>query len=235
MAMLLSAVVSAACGSANPFRQYEYEEDLYLSLDGSATLYVNASVPALNALRGTAFDTGRRVDRAAIRQYYSSPDSHVNWVRTSRRSGRSFVHLRIEVDDVNRLSQAKPFAWSSYQFSQEGDRFVYRQTVGSSASGAARSDWSGREPVAFRLHLPSKITFHDNGGELRRGNILAWEQPLGDRLRGVPLVMEARMETQSILYRTLYLFGATFVAAAAAFVIAIWWIVRRGGRNAAAL
>src|SRR5579872_2282608 len=60
-AVLLSAVLSAACGAANPFRQYEYEEDLYLSLDGSATLYVNSSIAALNALRGTAFDTGRRL------------------------------------------------------------------------------------------------------------------------------------------------------------------------------
>jgi hypothetical protein len=41
-----------ACGT-NLFRQYEYEEDMFLSLDGSATITVSASIPALNALRGT--------------------------------------------------------------------------------------------------------------------------------------------------------------------------------------
>ena len=47
-----------ACGGAAAlFRQYEYEEEMYLSLDGTATVYVNSSMAALNALRGTSFDT----------------------------------------------------------------------------------------------------------------------------------------------------------------------------------
>ena len=37
------------------------------------------------------------------------------------------------------------------------------------------------------------------------------------------------METQSILYRTLWLFGATFLAVAVAFVLVIWWVLKRGG------
>jgi hypothetical protein len=39
--------------------------------------------------------------------------------------------------------------------------------------------------------------------------------------------IEVRMETQSILYRTLWLFGATFLAVAAAFAVVIGWILRR--------
>ena len=39
------------------------------------------------------------------------------------------------------------------------------------------------------------------------------------------------METQSILYRTVALFGATFVAVAMTFTIVIWWILRRGARE----
>ena len=37
------------------------------------------------------------------------------------------------------------------------------------------------------------------------------------------------METQSILYRTLWLFGATFVAVAVAFALVIGWVLKRGG------
>jgi hypothetical protein len=55
-----------------------------------------------------------------------------------------------------------------------------------------------------------------------------WEQPLTDRLRGVPLELEARMQPQSILYRTLWLFGLTFIAVAVVFVLIIWWVLRRG-------
>jgi hypothetical protein len=36
------------------------------------------------------------------------------------------------------------------------------------------------------------------------------------------------MQSQSILYTTLWLFGLTFIAVALAFVTVIWWIVRRG-------
>ena len=35
------------------------------------------------------------------------------------------------------------------------------------------------------------------------------------------------METESILYRTLWLFGITGLAVAATFVVLLWWIVRR--------
>jgi len=235
LVLLAIALASGACGGTSLFRQYEYEEDSYVSLDGSATVYVNGSVAALDALRGAAFNTNpaARVDRDAIRAFYSSPVTHVTWVRESRRSGRRFVHVRLEVDDITRLSTAAPFAWSSYTFRREGDEYVYQQTLGAAANQQVGNvGWTGRELVAFRLHLPSKITYHPKEIDIRRGNILVWEQPLADRLHGAPLTLDARMETQSILYRTLWLFGATFVAVVVAFVGVIWWVLRRGPRHA---
>ena len=75
--------------------------------------------------------------------------------------------------------------------------------------------WNGGEIAAFRLHLPSRVVYHNTDG-VQRGNILSWEQPLSERLRGAPLALDARMETASILYSTLLLFGAERRAAAAA-------------------
>ena len=78
-------------------------------------------------------------------------------------------------------------------------------------------NWDGSELVAFKLHLPSKITFHnvrrlaDNSpGEFERGNILTWEQRLADRRAGTPIDIQVHMERESILYRTLWLFGGSF-------------------------
>ena len=234
-AIVTTSLAAAGCSrAAGFFRQYEYEEEMYLSLDGTATVYVNASIPALNALRGTSFDASpaARVDRAGVRAYFSSPQTHVAWVRTSRRNGRRFVHVRVEVDDVRRLGEAAPFAWSRYGLQPRAELMQYLQNVGAPAGKAVGNvGWTGRELVAFRLHLPSKIAWHNTGTDVRRGNILVWEQPLRDRLNGVPLAMEARMETQSILYRTLWLFGMTFVAVAAAFAAVIWWVLRRGGAS----
>src|SRR6476659_5821294 len=94
-------VALAGCRTLLP-QQYEYEEELYLALDGSATLYVNGSVPALIALRGLPLDPNPRepVDRRRVRELYESPVTRVTRVSTSRRGGRRFVHLRIDVSDV---------------------------------------------------------------------------------------------------------------------------------------
>jgi hypothetical protein len=130
LAIVLAAAV-AACGGSPLGTEYEYEEDLTLSMDGSATLVVNASVLALDALKGFSLN----------------PD-----------------------------------------------------------------------PAA-------------------RGNILTWEQRLRERLAGKPIayaedrtpdVMEARMDRQSILYRTLWLFGIAFLAAILVIAGLIWLTMRRG-------
>jgi hypothetical protein len=231
-ALCILFVSSVACsGTSNIFRQYEYEEEVYLSLDGTATVYVNSSLAALNALRGTSFDAGptARVDTDAVRAYYTSPTTRVTRVSQSRRNGRRYVHVRLDAADVRRLGEAAPFAWSTYAFRHDGNLFNYLQTIGKPAGNqGAGPPWNGREIVAFRLHLPSKIRYHNTGRQVGRGNILVWEQSLAERLRGAPLELDARMDAQSILYRTLWLFGVTFLAVAVVFVLVIWWVMRRG-------
>jgi hypothetical protein len=78
--------------------------------------------------------------------------------------------------------------------------------------------------------VPSKVVDH-NVDRVRRGNILALEQPLTARLAGLPLELEARMETQSILYRTLWLFGSALLAVAVMFALIIWRVVKRSARQ----
>ena len=230
--VVLTGVAAAGCGSGGLFRPYEYEEDVYLLLDGSATVYVNASIPALDALRGAPFDPDprARLDRDALRRFYTTPVTRVTAINESRRSGRRFVHVRLDVDDIRRLGDALPFAWSAYDFHLDDQRYVYRQSLGAPAGKpAVNAGWDGREVVAFRLHLPSRIEYHNAGANnLKRGNILLWEQPLANRLRGTPLVLDAQMRTESILYSALTLFGFTCVAVVGLFAIVIV-AVRRSG------
>jgi hypothetical protein len=80
--------------------------------------------------------------------------------------------------------------------------------------------------------VPSKITYHNAGAaNLRRGNILVWEQSLTDRLRGEPLALDARIQTESILYRTITLFGLTLVLVAATFAFVILAVLRGGKKG----
>jgi hypothetical protein len=226
---LVWAVLAAGCGGAFK-QQYEYEEELYLDLDGSATLNLNASIASLVALHGLDLPTDprARIDRQRVRALFTPPGGTAA-VSLSRRDGRRFVHVSVDVDDVRELSRIRPFAWSSYRFDRRDEVLEYRQVVRRSAGGTpAAVEWDGTEVVAFRMHLPSEILFHNTGGEIERGNILEWEQPLADRLNGEPLELQAHIATESILYTTLLLFGATIAAAAATFAAVIWWVSRRG-------
>jgi hypothetical protein len=232
IAVVVAALLFSACGGRLVKKQYEYEEELYLALDGSATLNVNASVPALVALRGVDLNPspGTRFDREGIRSYFQGPGATVTAVSSSRRYGRRFVHVSVDVADVRTLQRLAPFAWSVYRFGRDGDVYEFKQAVGAPAGKSVGGvGWDGSELVAFRMHLPSKIAYHNAPSHrTERGNILEWEQTLADRMQGMPVDIEVQMETQSILARTLLLFGTTIVAAFATLAAIIWWVARRG-------
>lgn len=235
-ALVLLCVLAGGC--ARVFAPaYEYEEDIHLALDGSAVVYVNSSVPALVALRGAdlPLDPAARLDRDAVRAFYETPVSHVESVTLSRRDGRRYVHLRIGVPDIRRLAEAPPFVWATYAMAARGPLYVYEQALGA-AAGREVGDvgWRGDELIAVRLHLPSRVVFHNQPDhEIQRGNIIAWEQPLAARRAGVPLVVEAHMEQSSILFKTLGLFGMMMVLVAITFVAVIWLVRRKGASDAA--
>ena len=246
------AALASACGGRGPLApEYEYEEDLTIRLDGSATLVVNASVPALVALRGLSLNTApnARADelRNQIRAVYSSAHTRVGRISNWTRRGRRFVGIHVSVDDIRALANIQPFAWSKYDLREEGEQVVYRHRLWPSQNPPTLpvNGLTGDELVAFRLHLPARIRFQnsryldrDESRPAARGNILTWEQRLRERLAGKPIayaedrtpdVMEVRMDRESILYRTLWLFAIAFVAAMLVIAGLIWLTMRRGG------
>ena len=127
------------------------------------------------------------------------------------------------------LAQIRPFGWSKYDLRRDSDRIDFIQVVGrSSTRDVGDVGWDGRERIAFRMHVPSEILFHNSAADIRRGNILEWEQPLSARARGEPLELRVQMAPDSILRTTLILFGSTILAAAMTFAAVVWWLARRG-------
>jgi hypothetical protein len=235
-ALAVAALGVSACAGSGLVKHYEYDEDIYLSVDGSATIYLNASVPALVNLRGMDLDVRptANVDRAKVRRLFTTDATRVTRVSRWRRFGRQFVQVRMTVDDITKLGSAAPFSWATYRFDRRDGLVVYRQRLGP-AAGKPVGDvgWKGGEQIAVRVHVPSRIRYHNAGaGNLRRGNILVWEQPLADRQAGTPLEIEARIEQTSILYSTLMLFAASGLLAILALAAITWWVVRKGRRAA---
>src|SRR3954469_3713003 len=102
--VMLAGLVAPGCRNGLFGKQYEYEEDLTLALDGSATVVVNASFASLVALRGLTLDTALSAradrDRERIRAAYQSPVADVQRVGTPWiRAGRRFIQIRLHVPD----------------------------------------------------------------------------------------------------------------------------------------
>lgn len=240
----LVVLLVAASGCRNPLgRQYEYEEQLYLGVDGQAQVVIDTSIPALVALRGVPIDPSPRVqiDRDQVRRLFAVAGcSNVRVGQSWIRRGRRFVQIRVTASNVTDLKACGPLSWASYTFEREGNVIHYRQDIGPGVSGNPGAvNWDGTELVAFKLHLPSKIIFQNvkriedgSNGTTERGNILTWEQRLSDRRAGVPVSMDVRMDSQSILYRTLWLFAGAFVAAVVVLMLLIWMTMRRARRGA---
>ena len=232
--VLVVATAAAGCGGLFP-QKYEYVEEIALDVDGSAVVSLSASEAALVALRGASLDVGphARPDRAALQKLFSAPGVTVRTPTFSRRNGRRFVHVTLQVPDVTQLNRVAPFAWSQYRLTRAGNSIVFRQNVKRPVANSFRDPgWTGNELIAFRMHIPSRVVFENATSDVERGNILVWVQSLNDRLAGVPIDLEVHMESESILHTTLLLFAATVVAAAATFAVAIWWVIRRGRRAA---
>ena len=251
--VLALAVLATACsgrGGSPLGPQYEYEEDLTLRMDGSASMVVNASVPALVLLRGLDLpaDVKSRADqlKEQVRAIYASGETHVTRVSTWTRQGRRFVGVTVRIDNIRTLPTVAPFSWANYDLHDQGAEVIFRQRMSKPVSTRSLQEvgLTGNEIVAFRLHLPARIRFQnsryldrDQSRPAARGNIITWEQRLEDRLKGQPIayaqdktpdVMEVLMDRESILYRTLWLFGLAFAAALAVLGGLIWFTMRRG-------
>jgi len=228
---VVAALAAAGCGRGL-LRQFEYDEDVYLALDGTATVYVNGSLSSFVALRGADFDVNpaARFDKDRIAAFFESPGVRVVRVTSSRRQGRRFAHVRLEVADIRKLPQARAFSWATIRFDRMDTLYRFREDLGASANKTVGNvGWKGTELVGFRMHLPSKIAYHNAGADnLLRGNILAWEQTLSERLAGQPLEMEARMEPTTILYHTLWLFLGSMSAAFVALALIVWFVAKKG-------
>ena len=232
LAVLRRRAVAAACGRRRRlFRQYQYEEEVYLSLDGTATVYVHASLAALNALRGTSFATAPNapLDREAVRAFFTTPVTRViGQVNASRRSNRRFIHVQLDVDEFGGSARRRRSRGRPTTSNATAIWYVYRQTIGPApARMSATSDGTARRWWRSGCTCRARFDITTPAGTSAAATSSSGNRRWTKRLRGAPLVLDARMDPESILFRTLWLFGWTFVAVAITFGFVIWLIVRR--------
>ena len=235
-ALAVSALFLLSACSVNPLsRRYEYEEEIYVNLDGSATVYVNAAVPALVALRGVdlPLDASARLDRNDVRAIFETAGQRACAnVSTSRRDGptlRPRARRGPRHPPPERGGDHSPGPLRALRRQRRGR---VHAAVGACGRAGRRATSAGpaSELVAFRLHLPSRVTFPQFPLEASP----AWQHHrLGAAARGAPRghaasTSTSQMDSDSILASTLLLFGAMIVLVVIAFSVFIWFI---GGRE----
>ncbi len=163
-AAVVLVLIASAC--SNPLgRQYEYEEQLYLRVDGAATVVIDSSIPALVALRGVTLDpsASARLDRQEIRAMFEASGCTVENVgQPWRRKGRRFIQVRIDTADVRTLSKCSCCRGRRTRWPRTPSGFATaRRSAAPEFRDPGAVNWDGTELVAFKLHLPSRIHVHN--------------------------------------------------------------------------
>ena len=153
LALIVSGVRRRACSA----RSNEYEEDIYLALDGSADVVVNASVPALVALRGLDLSLdpahARSIAIGSAPRIASAGDR--GDAREPALAARGpAVHPDSAATCTTSAScrASRPFDWSTYELVEQGGRRrlqAGRRGV-SAAAGVAHERRMGRRASSSR-------------------------------------------------------------------------------------
>lgn len=204
---------------------YEYEEEVYLAIDGSGRIRVSGSTAILRAL-GELEGGGPE----GLRAHFEGEGLDVVSVRETERDGRAFLHLRGRFEDWNELCRAKAFQDRGCDIAHENGEIALVTTL-----PAPEVDLPpGVEPdalVALRFHLPSPVHEHDATLPIGRGNILTWSRTAAELFRGEPLRAEARFDETSTLATTLGILLVAVGLVLASVALAVYLLVRKGRRQ----
>jgi hypothetical protein len=222
-ALILFLAVLTGC------TRYEYQEDLYLEVDGSGEIRVSCSKDIFTLLYGT----DEQLDDAGLADFWESPELQVVSVSRSRRQGRDFLFIRSRFEDVNRLSDRTIFQGRRYQLEAGEESLTLTVNI---QGGRERNDKkrfpNGR--FRFRIHFPSPVRNHNSETGVERGNIITWEQPVVDHLEGEPFHIEARFDRRTVFSVTLTLLAIALGVVVLTVSASLYIVVRIGRRQLAA-
>lgn len=207
---------------------YEFDQELWLRVDGSGTVNVTGRPELWSAFKDAGAPDSLTPE--ALRSLFERSGLRVREATRTRRDGRPYLFVSADFDDVNRLGGSPAFPDLVIGLRREGEELVLE---GRWAAVATRDPPEARpdELVAIRFHLPARIHSHRNAADgVERGNIVSWRQSLGAALAGEPLEFGARMEDTSILRTTLLVFLGAGAVGLGLVGVGLWLFWRRGRR-----
>ncbi len=220
-AALLATLLFAGC------KDYVYEEEYFLQVDGSGELRVSGSELVFPVLHPRL----KEMSEDALGEYFATPSLSVVSVQDSTRGEARFYHVRGRFESWNRLCEHGAFAARTCSFVDEGDALALRTVI--RAETVPIAEGTGSRLIAFRFHIPSALRHHNAPDGIQRGNIVGWERTLEEHLTGAPLSIEARFDHQSVLAMALQVLGLAILLVLLTIGVSLLIIYRIGRKQLA--
>lgn len=217
----LSLLVLASCAS------YEYEEEIFLEVDGSGRFRVSGSAEALESIHGL-----EKADAAVMERYFEDPSVALASVRENEKNGRRFVHVQGRFSHWSDVCRHPAFAERGCGLIETQDGLKLRFSL--PPLSRPPPDSSDEEAIlAVRFHIPSTVTYHNAARGIERGNILRWERPLWSHSGEEPLEITVEFDRRSVLSATVRILVLALSTVVVAILVAVGAMVRKGRRELA--
>ncbi|HEY7820897.1 MAG TPA: hypothetical protein VIG29_21915 [Vicinamibacteria bacterium] len=217
-----AATILLALFAAFGCTTYEYEEEVFLEVDGSGEIRMSGSAAAIQALH--------QVEYAGLKGLFAGNGVEIVSTRETERDRRKFVHVEARFEKWEELCGTPAFRGRACRFDEEEEGVALALSLPSPRE-AAPEELDREAVLALRYHFPSTIRFHNSPGGVERGNILAWKRTLREHFAGRPLDVEVRFDRRTILQATVSVVGFSLALVAAALGTSILLMVRKGRRQ----
>ena len=208
---------------------YEYEEEVFLDVDGSGRLRVSGSSEILEVLH----DLSEGGNTSSMASRFEGPGFELDSVRETERDGRRFIHVQGRFTDWNELCAHPAFAERECGLDVTDDDELELTLTLPKPKGSAPEGAPPDATLALRFHFPSAVHYHNAHGDIERGNIIGWERTVSEHFDADALVVEARFERRSVLATTAIILGTAVAFVLFSAALALFMIVRKGRRQLA--
>ncbi len=203
---------------------YEYEEEVFLKVDGSGQIRMSGSTAALEALHGLDQATAE-----SAKALFEGEGVEILSALETERERRKFVHVQARFSDWERLCRLPAFRDRGCRL-VKGEDLALELSLPSPRAAAPQS-LDPQALLALRYHLPGTIRYHNSTSDIERGNILSWKRTLREHFAGRPLDLAVRFDRRTILAATARVMGLALGLVLASIATALWLMVRKGRRQ----
>jgi hypothetical protein len=217
-------LVLLAAASLRGCVAYEFEEEFWLRVDGSGSVAVTGRPELWKVFKGAHFEGD---PREGARRLFEESGLKVRRVTLVSRSGRPYLFVAADFNDVNALSGSRAFKDLAISLVPKEGRLELQGSWSRPPGEARVAEDDGQ--MAIRFHLPSKVYSHKNAfAGVERGNIVGWRQDVSAGLKGGSLDFGASLDPRSILWSTVSLFASAITLALVILGAAVYFVARKG-------